>query len=274
MERLFFPQRRTSSRAGLQLEPEWNLLQPKLQNKIAVIGISRGAGATFASTALAFLLQKSNFGEKSRYTAVPVTYVEMRQPAERESMIFFEAGLDQRFGKGAFSGGEGNEKQLHLHKGINWVVWRQCCGGNGEGEGCRSFRPYPDEMPGAWVIADSPPLDTLRKYDLTVAVIDPLPASVYAGAETYEILRDMENTGLPVLWVVNRDHGEVNHSGLKRFLRLKTYVPLPLLDSRLIYRAQNTCCLPAELMDGETFQTASQLAEQVKERVCQLKPGT
>ena len=80
MERLFFTKRRDSSRILLPEEPEWNLLRPKTQKRIAVIGISRGAGATFASTTLAFLMQKSNFGEKDRISNIPVTYIQMRQP--------------------------------------------------------------------------------------------------------------------------------------------------------------------------------------------------
>lgn len=261
MERLFFTKRRESSQM-LQEEPEWNLLQPEKQKRIAVIGISRGAGATFASTTLAFLLQKSNFGETARISKVPVTYIQMRQPEAGKPLLYYEAGLDQRFGTNAFAESPGESSRLYLHKGINWSVWRHCRR-NGDGGGT-VFRPYPETVPGEWVVADSPPLDTLQKYDLTVAVIDPLPASVYAGAETYEILRDMETSGLPVLWAVNRDNEEVNHSGMKRFLKLKEYVSLPLLDAGVIYRAQNTCCLPAELMDGEDFQAAAKLAEQVR----------
>ncbi len=268
MERLFFAKGRPVSQAGMQEEPEWNLLQPRTQKRIAVVGISRGAGATFAATTLAFLLQKSNFDGKSRIANVPVTYVQMRQPEMGESMIYYEAGLDQRFGRNAFTEEPGEKGRLYLHKGINWSVWRHCRRAGDESG--QVFRPYPETVPGEWVVADSPPLDTLQQYDLTAAVIDPLPASVFAGAETYEILRDMEAAGLPVLWIVNRDNGEVNHSGLKRFLKLKEYVPLPILDPGLIFRAQNTCCLPAELMDGDTFRDASQLAEQVRDRFRQI----
>ena len=263
MERLFFTTRRKSPSAGLQEEPEWNLMQPKTQKKIAVVGISRGAGATFAATTLAFLLQKSNFGEKGRMTKIPVTYVQMRQPEAGEPMIYYEAGLDRRFGRSAF--GEDEEiERLHLHKGINWAVWR-CSRGRHEESPGPVFRPYMENLPGQWAIADSPPLDTLGRYDLTAAVIDPLPGAVYAGAETYEILRDLETAGLPVLWIVNRDCTDVNHSGLKRFLKLKEYTSLPLVETGLIYRAQNTCCLPAELMDGETYRKADVLAAKVRE---------
>ena len=261
MERIFFTKRRKSPQIKLLEEPEWNLLQPKVQKRIAVVGISRGAGATFAATTLAFLLQKSNFGEKGRMAKIPVTYIQMRQPQHGESMIYYEAGLDQRFGKKGFTDTD-RSRQLHLHKGINWSVWRHCCSDD-EFHGTQ-FCPYPEKLPGEWVIADSPPLDTLGRFDLTLAVIDPLPASVYAGAETYEILRDLETSGLPVLWVVNRDNREVNHGGMKRFLKLGEYISLPLLDGGLIYRAQNTCCLPAELMDGASYRKAEELAERVR----------
>ena len=269
MERIFFTKRRKSPQIKLQEEPEWNLVRPRVQKRIAVVGISRGAGATFAATTLAFLLQKSNFGEKGRIEKIPVTYIQMRQPLPGESLIYYEAGLDQRFGKKGFTDTD-KSRPLHLHKGINWSVWRHCRSED-EIQG-PLFRPYPEEMPGEWVIADSPPLDTLGRYDLTLAVIDPLPASVYAGAETYEILRDLETSGLPVLWVVNRDSQEVNHGGMKRFLKLEEYVSLPLLDGGLIYRAQNTCCLPAELMDGASYQKAAELAEHVRTMAGQPLP--
>lgn len=269
MERLFFSRRRITAQAGPVEEPQWKLLKPKPQNRIAVVGISRGAGATFAATTLAFLLQKSNFGENGRIMKVPVTYIQMRQPEPGESMIYYEAGLDRRFGGSVFTESE-DSCRLHLHKGINWDVWR--FSRNAESEMKPVFRPYPEKLPGEWIIADSPPLETLQKYNLTVAVIDPLPASVYAGTENYEILRDMETAGMPVLWVVNRDCQEVNHSGMKRFLRLKDYMSLPLLDAGLIYRAQNTCCLPAELMDGEMYRSAADLAECVRTLSGRLQP--
>ena len=271
----FFAGRRTAPQAGVQTEPEWHLLQPVLQKRIAVVGISRGAGASFIAQTLAFLLQKSKFAEECRKAEVPVTYIQMRQPQPGESMVFFEAGLDQRFGKKAFLDGEEGADVLHLHRGINWSVWRQsrrqadqqmdgaectealCCSGS-------IFRPFPENVPGRWVVADSPPLETLRRYDLVVGLVDPLPGRVYAGAETYEVLRDLEAAGLPVLWVLNRDSREVNHSALNRFLKRKEWTPMPLMNPELVYRAQYTCCLPVELMEGACLEAAEGLAEKVE----------
>ena len=241
-----FAGRHAACRAGVQTEPEWHLLQPVLQKKIAVVGISRGAGATFVAQTLAFLLQKSKFAEECRKAEVPVTYIQMRQPEPGESMVYFEAGLDQRFGKKAFVDGTEGAEKLHLHRGIHWSVWRQCRrqpDQQPDGEG-GIFRPFPENVPGCWVIADSPPLDTLGRYDLVVGVVDPLPGRVYAGAETYEVVRDLETSGLPVVWVLNRDNREVNHSALNRFLKQKDWVLMPLADGELVYRAQYTCCLP------------------------------
>ena len=253
--------------------------QKEKQKKIAVVGISRGAGTTFVSITLAFLLSMSNYDESDNLKTIPipVSYVEWKRPAPGETQVFFSAGLDRRFGTRRFTDffalyAQGKwpaqKAPLNLHKGINWVVWRQ--GGKEEDGG-----DFPlESLPGKYVVTDSPPLERLRTHDLTVAVIDPLPSAVYAGAEIYEAVRDLEYCGLPVIWIVNKDGEAVNHGALKRFLRLKDYVAVPWLTENLFSKAQYGGQLPAELMDDGTkhaFQAAAAeiirlTADQMKEQ--------
>lgn len=309
MERLFFRERRVSHAGGLESEPVWNLTQPRQQKKIAVTGISRGAGATFVATSLAFLLSQSKFVEKCRtelseqsyspqsaappaksLSPVPVSYVELKQPRPGESMVFFGAGLDQRFRGNRFAdffqlyqagswpsghqfsdSAASHRSPVNLHKGINWVVWRhwaqnqEASAAEAEIGTCNSGRDWTrfplEDLPGNFVIVDSPPVDTLHRYDLVIGVIDPLPAAVYAGAEHYELLRDQAISGLPLIWAVNRDNDQVNHGALKRFLKLKEYFSVPLLKQQLFYRAQYTCRLPVELMEDEERKPLEMIAE-------------
>lgn len=315
----------------------------KKKRTIAVVGISRGAGTTFVATSLAFLLSK--FVEKSRNngeTPLPacVSYVEMRRPRSGESQVYFSAGLDRRFGQGRFidffqlyKEGRPLNRNVNLHKGINWVVWRRS-GEQGEAAGIQpevhagtaaGIRPEvapgtaagirPEAYAGIWpeaasgiasgtaagagsgtglepaaavrsgaasvagfpigqlagdyVVADSPDIETLRQYDLVVAVIDPMPGCVFAGAANYEKLQDLKMSGLPVIWVVNRDNDAVNHGELRRFLRLKDDLTIPLLEGRLFYESQYTCRLPVELIlkeerdSGEGSVALQKLAEAV-----------
>lgn len=421
MERIYFRERTVFPGEAQAAEPVWNVTGPEKRKKIAVVGISRGAGATFIATSLAFLLSKNVesqqggdgqgggrggaaerhfeagsgreadrlsgagggprissggiFSEKSRWPeygssrsltrmvrertflagygggreerrsvlagsgpgagssagvgdirggvrggvrddirggqpgcpAAGAAYVELRQPAAGEAGGFFAAGLDLRFRGNRFTDffeiymqGKPLPPRVNLHKGINWVVWRTPANSNIDGvhlgmvSSGAAFTGTPsagvasadevspstdfagaasadavfndagparaasagadlagfplDQLAGQWIVADSPPLEMLQRYDLVIGVIDPLPSRIFAGAETYEYLRDAQSSGLPLLWVVNCDNAEVNHSELKRFLRLPAHCSLPLLNPALLYRAQYACRLPAELL--------------------------
>lgn len=284
MERIFFSGRHSASGRNAAAEPAWNVIRRKNKFKIAVVGISRGAGATFTAMSLAFLLSKNAETGGTEGAA----YVEMRCPTQGEAGAFFTASLDQRFRGKRFTdffglyrehgAGKQNHEtaafspfssRINLHKGINWVVRRAK-----SGPACTQNKPeqidltaFPlDEIAGNWILADSPPLETLQQYDLVVGVINPLPAQVYAGAETFEILRDSEDSGVPVLWVVNQDNMDVNHGELRRFLRLKEYETVPLAGPETFFRAQYTCRLPIELLEGGTLGAMQHLADFIRRK--------
>ena len=131
MERIFFRERSVWEDKAQLEEPVWNLSCRNEKKKIAVVGISRGAGTTFVAMSLAFLLSKNvekeqvkeqnrgrsaGLGGKGVFPegrsagraasraagqpgclAVGAAYVELRQPAAGEAGGFFSAGLDLRF---------------------------------------------------------------------------------------------------------------------------------------------------------------------------------
>ena len=238
-------------------EPVWNLTETREKKKIAVVGISRGAGSTFLSVSLAFLLAMSKNIEGSRtQNNIPqpaaVSLLEMRCPREGESMIYYAAGLDRRFHGRRFTDffdlymkKKSFPQTVNLHRGINWAVWRQ------PGEVC-DLSEFPlDHMPGRYIIADSPPMETLQQYDLVIAAIDPSPSAVYAGSGAYEQLRDMETCGLPLLWVLNKENAGVSHPSLKHFLQLREYFAVPAVSVETFCRAQYSGLLPMEVLRDE-----------------------
>ena len=158
MERIFFRERTVWEDEAQAAEPVWNLSCREEKKKIAVVGISRGAGTTFVAMSLAFLLSKNvekkkseahgkvqeraNAGYRTGHSSIKKTvgekgclaagaaYVEMRQPAAGEAGGFFSAGLDLRFRGNRFTDffriylqGRLLPPLVNLHKGINWVVW-------------------------------------------------------------------------------------------------------------------------------------------------------
>jgi hypothetical protein len=273
MEQLLFKRRKCLLTGAGQPEPVWNVTRPERQKKIAVVGISRGAGATFVALTLAFLLSESKKDESSQNRPAEVSYVEMRKPGSGESMAYYSAGLDRRFSAGRFTDffslyrkGSWPDKEgavpLNLHKGINWVVWR-----NREDDDINPDSFSLDALPGKYIVADSPSLDILHKFDMVIGVINPLPSDVYAGAEVYEALHDMQICGLPMYWVLNRDNCEVNHSSLEQFLKLKNSFSVPEVSRELIYKAQYTCQLAAEVLRKEGSKWLEDFAGEIRERL-------
>lgn len=278
---MFFQKKQCSAEYGAGAEPVWNLTEKNTKKKIAVTGISRRAGTTFVSVSLAFLLAsverekqyKEREPQERLVLPAAVSLLEMRRPEQGDSMMYYAAALDRRFQGRRFTDffslymqGETLPKALNLHKGIHWAVWRKPAGRerNELMENLRVPAAFPlEQMPGTWLIADSPTVDTLQKYDLVIALIDPLPSSVYAGAETYERIRDMQNSGLPVLWVLNKDHPDLNHSALKRFLKLQQYEAIPLLNPELFCKAEYAGKLTVEVLDEREREPFERLKEKV-----------
>ena len=268
------------------------------KKKIAVVGISRGAGATYVASTLAFLMSVSKFDESCEESAADIeyfrslrqrtgqdrnpqepgcTFTEFRQPQKGEPLVYHEAGLDRNLSQSQFTdfislyldgkwpqrkeeskkAGRKTEQKVfpNVYKNINWAVYRNWADVESSAE-AQALSMFPlDFLPGSIVIADSPPIESLPQYNLILGVIDPAPAAVYAGAEVYEKLKDCEKAGVPVLWILNKDCEEVDHSALKRFLKLKTYYSLPEVSRGIFCRAQYACRLPAEVQFEEEKNT-------------------
>ena len=274
MERIFFRERTAWEDKAQLEEPVWNLSCRNEKKKIAVVGISRGAGTTFVAMSLAFLLsknvEKEQVKEQNRGRSAGLeagaAYVELRQPAAGQAGGFFSAGLDLRFRRNRFTDffqiylqGRPLPPLVNLHKGINWAVWRTAAGSaeTPAEDGAMHLIDFPlDDLSGKWIIADDPPLEMLHRFDLVIGVIDPLPSRVFAGMETYEALRDMAAGGTHILWIMNGDNPEVNHGELRRFLRLADVRIIPLADPAVFYRAQYASCLPVELLAAGSWHGA------------------
>lgn len=209
-----------------------------------------------------------------------VSYVEICRPDTGKSSVFFEAALDRRFGDRRFTDFfklyERNEhlgRAVNLHKGINWVVWPPLPLGEDEEEremrlayaaALSADRAALRQFAGKMVIVDSPSFHCLKQYDLVVAVMDPLPSKVFAGAERYENLRKMQLDGMSVLWVVNRNNTAVNQKKLKRFFHLSEFFSVPLIEKPIFYEAQYSQALPIELIMVQNLQAEMEdLAESI-----------
>jgi hypothetical protein len=210
-------------------------------------------------------------------------------------MAFFGYGLDKRFAGNRFTdfyqlhkAGQPLDRKVNLHKGINWVVWRDSLPAlesegtvpgsssaeNGSPESLSALGedigPLPvGRLAGSFIVADSPPWEDLKEYDLVLAVMDPLPSRIYAGAAMYQALKEAAGEGMEILWVVNRDNEAVDHGTLGRFLRLKHFFSVPLIQETCFYESQYGCKLPVEVLlpGGKEKEALEALARNVVTRL-------
>lgn len=93
--------------------------------------------------------------------------------------------------------------------------------------------------------ADDAYLDeVLPEMDEVLLVADPLPGRLLAGEERLRrVIMEYPHARI----VVNKMNGGVHRSELRRFLGAASTLEVPFIDPALIYRAEYSCVLPAEL---------------------------
>lgn len=226
-------------------EKSGTYISEKKKFKIAVYGISQGAGATTTAVTLAFFLSKkieicsSDMGMRKRKELI--TLVEMERPCARKAGLFLSLDLGRRFGIDGFydwfdqiEKGSTGRKHLNLYNGINWVVHSKC-----EGNTCLKEREYMLRgLPGNIIIVDSPSLEDLEYFDVIVAVVDPMPGKIIAGVSDVKQMQKQEEKGQNVLWVINCMNRNVPLKKMEFFLRIEDCITLPLLDREMFYECE------------------------------------
>ncbi len=207
--------------------------------RIAVLGASRGAGCSFACGLLARELSGRGL----------VTLAELGSP------YFYAAmGMERRFVTRPFAfysaiinNGGALKTVCNMEEGINWALKAQKEPDSAEPLAVlRCFM----NIPGDIIVFDCGGLEKqtaksiMEEADSAVVVIDPMPSRLFEG---FELLEELRLRIPKLICVVNKMNGGVHRGELKRFLGSGDYIALPLLDGSLLYRAEFSCMLPADM---------------------------
>ena len=242
MERLFI--RETT-------EPEPLYIVQK--QKIGVVGMSRGAGATLIATALAKVFS-CNDDRK-------VTFLEVCCNAFNKSPLVYDSiGIDRRFRAREFVRFYQEIKQGGSIRGksnpddrINWGLITP-------DDVKEEIRLTPIEavrlinnIPGDLVICDVSECDNAEDYlidmDCIVFVVDPMPSRMIAGYQFMREVKRLEHKGQKVIWLVNKYNPGINKRDMQDFLKLKEYYKVPFISENSFYSAEYNCKIPYDLAD-------------------------
>lgn len=231
--------------------------------KIGVFSFIKTSGTSFMATSIAKYLADQS--KKS------VAYVELKHDADDEGLLYEALGMDQRFASREFISfySEIRERKYikkikNIEAGINWAIRMPKDRALGviltPVEEARLLH----NICGDWVVCDFGSRyydESMEEMDIIIGVIDPMPASLLASKNLLQQFRIEELGGRQLLWVINKYNPGINHKLLKRFLRIKNPVTIPLIPAEWFYIAQYQCRIPFEQEEikKETYSAIEEL---------------
>ena len=217
---------------------------------IGVVGVGRGAGATFAAMGLAVKMAEMTEG---------VTFADGRQHEEGGHSARRLLAVDRHFEKKAAAMGSGPGKRTNIYHKVNWAVCGQLHPG-ADGHETEAEEPDYRTFPGKYIIVDSP--QHTEDMDVIVCVVDPLPSRIMAGLETFRRIREQQM--VPVIWVMNKASSAAGRREVETFLRLRFTHSIPLVEAEAFYRAEFRCTQPVfEHGMAGTDEAFRRLAEEI-----------
>ncbi|MBR3706857.1 MAG: hypothetical protein IKM19_07785 [Firmicutes bacterium] len=229
---------------------EHGVMMDRHRQVIGVIGIGRGAGATFAAMGLAVKMAEMTEG---------VTFADGRQHEEGGHSARRLLAVDRHFEKKAAAMGSGPGKRTNIYHKVNWAVCGQLHPG-ADGHETEAEEPDYRTFPGKYIIVDSP--QHTEDMDVIVCVVDPLPSRIMAGLETFRRIREQQM--VPVIWVMNKASSAAGRREVETFLRLRFTHSIPLVEAEAFYRAEFRCTQPVfEHGMAGTDEAFRRLAEEI-----------
>jgi hypothetical protein len=230
-------------------------LPPMRKKKTVFIGLSSGAGtSTLAMAYASYLISQHKSAAQDSSLICRVAYVEIsdEQDAPR-GWLYDRVGIDKRFvGReyssyyDALAGSKSLRKMLNLDAGINWALrvphdkYPQLLS--------EDYIRLTENTEGDHVVIDisggiSGNLmhSLMTDADHVVCVIDPLPSSMMALPERYEIFRRVEAEGVHFTWLINKVNTGIDMNEVKSYLSIHSHESVTYFDPSDIYAAEYSC---------------------------------
>lgn len=244
-----------------QESPDYGVMTDRHRQVIGVVGVGRGAGATFAAMGLAVKMAEMTEGVTFAEGRLQAADGNGKRNGDGENSAYRLLAVDRRFEKraAAMCGGPGARTNIY-HK-VNWAVCGQLRpGAGGQEQETETEAPDYRTFPGKHIIVDSP--GDIEDMDVIVCVVDPLPSRIMAGLETFRQIK--EQSLVPVIWVMNKAGSAAGRREVETFLRIRFAHSIPLIEAEKFYRAEFSCTQPVfEQGMAGTEDAFRRLAEEI-----------
>jgi len=227
--------------------------------KIGVFSFIKSSGTSFVATSLAKYL--ADIRKKS------VAFLELKHDASNEDLLYHALGMDQRFSSREFISFYSEiKKRKYIRKiknvdsGINWAIRTPLDRELGIWLTAVEETRLIHNICGDWVVCDLGSQfyqESMDEMDIVIGVIDPMPSNLLSSKNSLRKLQFEEMGGRHLCWVINKYNKGVNSKLLKRFLKMKNPVTIPLIPEERFYVAQYQCRIPFEQDDIKREAVAS-----------------
>lgn len=223
--------------------------------KIGVMGIGRGAGCTFVSTALAYLLA----GESKKSVAF------LQLDGRYAHDVYDSLGMDKRFVMREFVDfyriaemGEKIRGVKNIDEHINWALTMpETAPAPTQAEALRLAENISCSILicdlGSEIYKNKAHFDIgcelIASMDVLICVIDPMPSKLLAGRDDFFIAKQSAVKRNNVIWILNKYNDGINLKELHSFLRIKDLQKIPALDARHFYCAEYNCRIPISMKE-------------------------
>lgn len=209
--------------------------------KIGVMETGLGAGTTFVATSLAKELAYS--------TKKAVAFVELCENSRGNGLLFDAMAMDKRFEGRKFhnfhrlvSENKYIRKCKNIDGRINWAVVPPNSM-NVTLSALQELRLI-NNIRGDIIICDFGA--DIKEYlmgdmDMVICVMDPMPSQLISSRKIYRLLKQDENNGGAVVWIVNKMNDGINNKSFRDYMRIKDYISIPLIKPELFYTAEYNC---------------------------------
>ena len=236
MKRAFFRE----YRENVPSEKDWETAE---QWNIGVTGLGRSVGTTFVASSLAFYLRSKGNS---------LTFCQCLHPTAGRPLLYDEAAMDQRFANRSFhrfysliAEDESTRGCENLEQGIRWILPTPEDREEGVRLSGRQRGRLLTSARGGICVFD---LDAepdwellLADMDAVIAVCDPLPSRLMAGTERFKLLKKLELSGKPVIWLCSRFNSGVSRRQTAGYLKTRELLWVPAFDPALIYADEYAC---------------------------------
>jgi hypothetical protein len=236
--------------------------------KIGVFSFIKSSGTSFIATSLAKYLADLRKN--------PVAFIDLKHDSGNESLLYHALGMDQRFASRKFISFYSeikNRKYIrqlnNLDSGINWVLYTPLDRDLGVKLTTVEEARLLNNVYGDWIVCDLGSQyyqESMDEMDILIGVIDPKPSMLLSSKNYFRKLQLQELGGRHLCWIINKYNKGVNTNLLKRHLKIKNPIAIPLIQEEWFYISEYRCRIPFD-QDEIKKQTRLPIEELVNHHI-------